>query len=143
MARSSTHACWNDRRARLIRRTPSARRGVNRRAIVLRSLVSTILALSVSAPGRSQQPRTPSDVLHDVVKGRLENPRWTPTQVEAALKPLLANVATQNLSPEEEVSLALAYFFTFDGPSAKPLFEKHQDRSDALGRVSWQSLQQM
>lgn len=99
--------------------------------------------LSVAALPAVAQQRTPSNVLHDIVKGRLENPRWTPTQVEAALKPLLGNVTTTNLPPEEEVALALSYFFTFDGPSARPLFEKHRDRDDALGRVSWQSLQQM
>jgi hypothetical protein len=59
------------------------------------------------------------------------------------LKPLLTGIARDGLSPAEEVALALTYFFTFDGPSAKPLFEKHQDRNDVLGRVSWQSLQQM
>ena len=85
----------------------------------------------------------PSEVLHDIARGRLSNIRWTPVQAESALKPVLASVRTTNLTPDEEVALALSYFFTFDGLSAKPLFEKHMNRDDALGRVSWQSLQQM
>lgn len=116
---------------------------MNSRPSAATRLLLAALGLMIVTQLRAQQPKLPSDVLHDVVKGRLENPRWTPTQVEAALKPLLAGVVTDGHTPAEEVALALAYFFTFDGPSAKPLFEKHQDRTDALGRVSWQSVQQM
>ncbi|NOT07489.1 MAG: hypothetical protein HOP28_04700 [Gemmatimonadales bacterium] len=92
---------------------------------------------------QAQTLRLPSEVLHDISKGRLENLRWTPNEVEAALKPLLQNVRTTDLPAEEEVALGLAYYFTFDGLSARPLFEKHMAREDRLGRVSWQSLQQM
>jgi hypothetical protein len=116
---------------------------MNGRLFAALRLLPAALAFSIVTQARAQQAKVPSDVLHDIVKGRLENPRWTPTQVEAALKPLLSGVATQEHAPAEEVALALAYFFTFDGLSAKPLFEKHQGRDDALGRVSWQSLQQM
>jgi len=91
----------------------------------------------------SAQQRMPNEVLHDIVRGRLEHIRWTPVQAESALKPVLRTVRVTDLSPEEEVALALSYFFTFDGLSAKPLFEKHMNRDDALGRVSWQSVQQM
>ena len=91
----------------------------------------------------SAQQRLPSEVLHDIARGRLENIRWTPVQAESALKPMLQNVRVSALTPDEEIALALSYFFTFDGASAKPLFEKHMMRDDALGRVSWQSLQQM
>jgi hypothetical protein len=87
--------------------------------------------------------REPSAVLHDVAKGRLEHLDFTPDQVEAALKPLLANMRSANLSPEEEVARGLAYFFTFDGQTAKPLLEKAMDRDDFAGRVSWQALQNM
>jgi hypothetical protein len=109
--------------------------------IVARSVLSAVVF--VAANTASAQQRIPSEALHDIVKGRLENIRWTPVQVESALKPVLQNVRTAGLAPDEEIALALAYFFTFDGLSAKPLFEKHMNRDDALGRVSWQSLQQM
>jgi len=103
-----------------------------------------ILAAIVLAPGAiACQQRLPSDALHDIVSARLANIRWTPVQAESALKPVVQTIRTQNLAPPEEVALALAYFFTFDGLSAKPLFEKYMTRDDELGRVSWQSLQQM
>ena len=108
------------------------------------TIVSSALATIALGPAAlAGQDRMPSEVLHEVVKGRLDNIRWTPVQAESALKPVLQSVRKTDLSPQEEVSLALAYFFTFDGLSAKPLFEKHMNRDDALGRVSWQSLQQM
>jgi hypothetical protein len=116
---------------------------VNYRPYVGLRLVPAALASLIAVQAPAQQPKLPSHVLHDVVKGRLENPRWTPTEAETALKPLLVGIARDGHSPDEEVALALTFFFTFDGPSAKPLFEKHQDRNDVLGRVSWQSLQQM
>ena len=117
-------------------------------AMIGQSLAGTIGAgLIVSAAifprATSAQQRLPSEVLHDIVRGRLENIRWTPVQAESALKPVLQNVRTAGLTPDEEVALALSHFLTFDGLSAKPLFEKHMMRDDALGRVSWQSLQQM
>lgn len=37
----------------------------------------------------------------------------------------------------------MAYFFTFDGLSAKPLLEKHAGRADRLGRVATKALAQM
>lgn len=107
-------------------------------------ITALLLAPATARPPRAQRvPQTPSEVLHHIAKARLENPGWTPNEVEAALKPLLQNVQTRDLSPEEDVALALCYFFTFDGRSAKPIFEKYMDRTDRLGRVSWQSLQQM
>jgi len=116
---------------------------MNRYANVAAARLSLLALACAVAPRVGAQQRMPSEALHDVAKGRLENLRWTPVQAESALKPVLASVRVTGLPPEEEVALALAYFFTFDGLSARPLFEKHRDRDDALGRVSWQSLQQM
>ncbi len=107
-------------------------------ALVVALLVAYTPCLS------SQQPqRLPSEVLHDILQGRLENLRLTPDEVEARFKPLLADVRTTGLAPDEEVALGLSYFFTFDGLSALPLLERHAARTDVLGRVSMQSLQQM
>jgi hypothetical protein len=63
--------------------------------------------------------------------------------VETTLTPLLVNVRNTGLTPDEEVALGLAWFFTFNGPQARPWLEKHQDRADRLGRVSRQALLQM
>lgn len=98
----------------------------------------------IAGPAAAQQAtRLPSEVLHDVVKWRSANLRATPTEVEAAVTPFLAGVRTTGLAPEEEVALGMSYFFSFDGLSAKPLLEKHMNRDDLLGRVSWQAVQQM
>lgn len=107
------------------------------------SLVSFTLSCALSVSAGAQSLRLPSDALHDIARVRLEHPTWTPTQVESALEPVLDSTRTTDLSADEEVALGLAYFFTFDGPKARPLFEKHMGRDDRLGRVSWQALQQM
>ena len=116
---------------------------MHRRQMVVIAAVVLLVSGATTNAGRAQERRLPSEALHDVAKGRLDGSRRTPDQIEAALKPLLQNVQTASLSPEEEVALGLAYFFTFDGASAKPLFERHMARDDRFGRVSWQSLQQM
>jgi hypothetical protein len=110
----------------------------------LGSLVFSILgALTLPNSASAQSLRLPSETLHDIARTRLEHFNWTPTQVEAALKPLFDSTRTTDLSADEEVALGLAYFFTFDGPKARPLLEKNMTRDDRLGRVSWQALQQM
>ena len=116
---------------------------MSRRINSMMVTVTTIAVLASLPRPASAQSRMPSEALHEIARGRLANIQWTPVQAESALKPVLANVRTTNLSPEEEVALALSYFYTFDGLSAKPLFEKHMKRDDALARVSWQSLQMM
>jgi hypothetical protein len=87
--------------------------------------------------------RSPNDVLHDIARGRLEHLEYTPVQVETALKPLLATMRTSGLNANEEVAMALAYYFTFDGLTAGPILEKSLSRDDLFGRVSWQALQNM
>ena len=103
------------------------------------ALAGSLLTASATA----QTLRLPSEALHDIARARLEHPAWTPTQIETAMKPVLDSTKTTDLSADEEVALGLAYFFTFDGPKARPIFEKHMSRDDRLGRVSWQALQQM
>ena len=116
-----------------------------RRIAVLSALcvLPGVLAAPIGRLQAQAARRMPSEILHDVVKGRFQNPQATPNEVEAALKHLLADVQTSGLSAAEEVALGLSYFFTFDGPSARPLLEKHTARDDLLGRASWQALQQM
>lgn len=116
----------------------------------MNDMLKVVGLLTVIAPAHAvlaaldaQQLVSPSKALHEIAAGRLKNPRQTPAQVEAALAPLLSRVQKSNLQAEEEVALGLAYFFVFDGASAKPLLEKHRGRDDLLGRVSWQALQQM
>jgi hypothetical protein len=106
-----------------------------------RLLITLPLAFSLASAQTPQ--RLPSEVLHDVIRWRLANLSAAPTQVEAAVTPFVTQARTSGLSPDEEVALGMAYFFSFDGLRAKPLLEKHRDRDDLLGRVSWQAVQQM
>ena len=106
-------------------------------------LVFVAVALSPAGAEPARKTRLPSEALHDIVKGRMADQKRSPEEIEAAYKPLLVGVRTRGLSPTEEVALGMAYYFTFDGLSAKPLLERHAGRNDRVGRVASQALQQM
>lgn len=106
------------------------------------TLCVVLAVVACSGPAVSET-RKPSEVLHDIAKGRLEHLDYTPDQVETAFKPLLANIQTRGLSDKEDVALGLAYFFSYDGLNAKRIFAKYRNRNDLLGRVSWQAQQNM
>src|SRR5215207_9873473 len=97
----------------------------------------TLLPLTGGSLSAQRAERLPSAVLHDIAKWRLAHLSARPNEVEAELTPLLAHVRKTGLSAEEEMALGLSYFYSFDGPSAKPIFEKYMSRDDMLGRASW------
>jgi hypothetical protein len=99
-----------------------------------------LCAWSVTTPAQKEPNLMPDEVLHRVGKYAADNPNGNNSDF---VKSLLPQVRTTGLNSAQEVALGMVYYFAFMPKEASEKLSKYLDRTDALGRVSWQADERM